>query len=318
MEINERIDMIQNKTNNKVLFPAVPLNEAAITERAENHANNSQGTIRIEDYFDINALTEDDIRSISNDIRAFLPKEYGSVLSEEGDILIKESSYLTASESQLRKELKKIGFVQWQIKSEILHNKVKVIILYVDIAKNTSIIENKMFVLGWSKARISEPKLVHGMPIRVMEFDPIEQESLTEEARRYKYLYHLTPYKNADLILKNGIEARSENDYFSYPPKAHLIKGDIPKKSLSEFGWMLYNKKSKQKDGRYVLLRIVMSKVPNSVQFYGDPRFEYGYFTKETIPPYAVELFGEVEYKDKYNYRGETIRIKNESNDILI
>lgn len=270
----------------------------------------SDDSLRIEDYFDINSMSATDIKSIATDISVFFHGEgYCSNISDDGETILNESSNVTMPIGQLRQELKKLGFKQWQIKSKIAHNKVRIVILYADIAKNTDIIINKMASCGWTKASISKTKVVYGVPVRVMSFDPEEQKSLTKEARRYHYLYHWTPYKNLTSILTNGIEARSENDYLSYSPKAHLMKGDISKREASSFGWRLYRMNSALRDGHYALLRIAMAKVPDNIEFYGVSRYPYGYFTKETIPSSSLELFGDIIYRDKFNYNNETINV---------
>lgn len=183
----------------------------------------SEEPLRIEDYFDLNAISEKDIRSIATDLRIYLGHNYGSDLTDEGELIIKEGASVTMPIGQLRKELKSLGFKQWQIKSEIVANRVRIVILYADIAMNTNIIINKMLSCGWTKARISDPLSYGGTMIRVMDFDPKEQKSLTKEARRYAYLYHWTPYKNLSSILSIGIEVRSENDYLSYPPTSQTV-----------------------------------------------------------------------------------------------
>ena len=270
----------------------------------------SDETIKVEDYFDITSLSKSDVQQLATDLRVFLQGQgYGSDLSDEGELIIKEGYSIVMPIKQLRKELKKLGFKQWQIKSEIACNKVRVVILYADIAQNTKIIENKMLSYGWTAAHISDPFILHGIPLRVMDFDPNEQRPLTKEARRYQYLYHWTPYKNLQSILQNGIEARSENDYLSYSPKAHLMKGDTPKPEASKLGWMLFNKNTSLRNGKYALLRISMKSVPPAIDFFGDPRFPYGYFTNETIPAQSLELFGEIYYSDKFNYNNEQINI---------
>lgn len=270
----------------------------------------SDDPLHIEDFFDINSLSAKDVKSIATDISVFFAgKGYYSNISDDGETIINENTNVTMPIGQLRQELKKLGFKNWQIKSQIAFNKVRVVILYADIAKNTNIIVNKMASCGWVKASVSNPKVLYGVPIRVMTFDPEEQKSLTKEARRYHYLYHWTPYKNLNSILNNGIEARSENDYLSYSPKAHLMKGDISKSEASSLGWKLFRMNNSLKDGHYALLRITMAKVPENIEFYGDSRYPYGYFTKETIPSLSLDLFGEIIYRDKFNYNNETINV---------
>lgn len=279
--------------------------------------SSTEQTLKIEDYFNIGSLTPNDIKSIANDLRVFIQGQgYDSDMSDDGEMLIKEGANATMPVGQLRKELKKLGFKQWQITSKILNNKVRVVVLYADLGKNTNIIVDKMSSFGWTKALISGPMILYGIRIRAMSFDPAVQKTITKEARKYKFLYHWTPYGNVNSILKSGIEPRSENDYLSYPPKAHLMKGDIPKREASSFGWRLYNMNKSLKDGHYALLRVDVSKVPENVEFYGDPRFSYGYFTKETVPPSSLELFGDINYADKYNYNNESINIFG-SNDTM-
>lgn len=270
----------------------------------------SEEELRIEDYFDLSSLSARDIKSLAVDLSVFFQGDgYCSDISDDGDALINESSNVTMPIKQLRQELRKIGFRQWQIKSRIHHNKVRIVVLYADIAKNTNIITNKMASYGWIKSTISEPKLISNIPMRIMTFDPQEQKSITKEARRYHYLYHWTPYRNLNSILNNGIEARSENDYLSYYPKVHLMKGDVSKREASSLGWRLYRMNNSSRDGHYALLRVTMSKVPDNIEFYGDSRYPYGYFTKETIPSSSLELYGDIVYKDKFNYNNETINV---------
>ena len=264
--------------------------------------------LRVEDYFNINSLSKEDVLSISNDIRIFIGGQiFNSGLNRNGK-LIHEEKVLPMSVDELRSELSKIGFQPWQIESRIYANKVKVIILFADIAKNLEIIVNKMLSCGWTKAHISEPVMAHGVLLRAIDFDPIEQDSLSDEARQYFYLYHWTPYENLVSILNKGIQIRNNNNYFSYPPKVHLMKGDVSKSDASKLGWLLFNANSSLNNGRYALLRINIKKVPENIEFYGDPRYEHGYFTKDNIPSNAIELFGEITYKDKYNYNNEKIK----------
>jgi predicted RNA binding protein YcfA (HicA-like mRNA interferase family) len=73
---------------------------------------------------------------------------------------------------EIRKALQKIGFKQWQIKTTIHTNEVRVVILLADLAKNIQVVENKMLTLGWTKARISESTIVQGIKLRIMYFVP--------------------------------------------------------------------------------------------------------------------------------------------------
>ena len=111
--------------------------------------------ISVEDFFDISSLTKPVVQHMATDIRVFLQgKAYASDLSDNGELILKEGSDVVMPIKELRKELQKLGFKQWQIKSEIFSNRVRIVILYADIAKNTSIIENKMLFGFFANVKI--------------------------------------------------------------------------------------------------------------------------------------------------------------------
>ena len=262
--------------------------------------------IGVENLFDIDSLTKKDILSMATDLRVYLMGNgFDSDLTVDGDLIIEEGVSDVMGIGGLRKELGKLGFKRWQIKSEVHSNRVRTVILYADIEKNTDIIKNKMLGYGWTVSYISGVMVKEGVPFRVMGFDPKEQRSVTKEARKYMFLYHWTPVMNVQSILSKGLEPRNENDLYSYPPKVHLLKGDIDRKLCCKVGWALFNRNKKNRDGRYCLIRVDMGKVPEDIEFYDDPRFGHGFFTKETIPAEALSLIGEIEYTDKFNYKGE-------------
>ena len=280
--------------------------EKAINRIIEGVGDN--GGLEVSDYFDIDSLSKRDVLTMATDLRVYLMGSgFDSDLTVDGDLIIKEGVGDVMGIGELRKVLGEIGFKQWQIKSEIRSNRIRTVILYADIEKNTEIIKNKMLGCGWTVAYISGVTVKNGVPLRVMGFDPKEQRSVTKEARRYLALYHWTPIGNVQSILTNGLEPRSENDLYSYSPKVHLLKGDINRGECCKIGWALFNRNKGNKDGRYGLIKVDMSKVPDGVEFYGDPRFNKGYFTKNMIPPEALSLIGEIKYIDKFNYRDEDI-----------
>lgn len=269
-----------------------------------------ENIINVEDFFDLNKIPKKEFKHLLTDLRCYLYEHsFNNISNITGKLLIKEEVGSPLPIKQLRKELQKFGFKQWQIKTTITFNKVRVVILLADIAKNIDVIESKMFEYGWLKAQISEPTEYNGVNLRVLTFDPKEQKSLTKEAKKYKYLYHWTPNKNVNSILKNGLEPRSENDLLSYPPKIHVMKGDITKFEATKLAWMLFNNNKSLKKGNYTLLRVITKEIPNNVEFYGDGRFEFGYFTNDKIPPNCIEIFGEINFLDKYNFNYETINV---------
>lgn len=274
--------------------------------------NDNTESFKVEDFFDIYSLSKKDLLSLVTDMRCFIGGQgYNSALNINGELLLKEEYNKTMSIKELRKELPKIGFKQWQIKTMVLANKVRVVVLFADLEKNAQIIENTMLACGWSKARISEPTMVHGIKLRIMDFDPIYQKSLTTIVRQNKYVYHWTPYQNLPSILKNGLELRNDNTFLSYPPKVHLMKSNINSQQAIMLAWQLFNKNTNLNDGRYALLKISLDKVPDNVEFFGDPRFELGYFTQDMIPPESISVIGEITFIDKNKYHNEQIIFTN-------
>lgn len=141
---------------------------------------NTNGKLRVEDYFDISQLTRQKMLSISTDMRIFIQgRGFGFELTEEGNS-VDERNQNMLKVTELRKKLVSLGFKQWQIKSQISANKVRVVILYGDVAMNTELIINEMKSFGWSKSRISEPTEINGVKCRVLEFDPMVQKDISE------------------------------------------------------------------------------------------------------------------------------------------
>ena len=127
----------------------------------------------VEDLFDINSLSKKDILSMATDLRVYLMDNgFDSDLTVDGDLIIKEGVGDVMGIGGLRKELGKLGFKQWQIKSDVCSNRVRTVILYADIEKNTDIIKNKMLGYGWTVAYVSGVVVKEGVPLRVMGFDP--------------------------------------------------------------------------------------------------------------------------------------------------
>ena len=263
-------------------------------------------TIRIEDYFDLSSFTDAQLKSICTDTRVLLMKpcfaNYGYAKTRYFDSLIVENATKTYTISELRKELRKLHFKSWQIKSEVLFNEIRVAILYVDLKDNTNVIKEMMGSFGWEYAAISDFTEIKGFKYRVMTFDPVFTKDITSKVKK-GYLYHWTKTENAESILEKGIEPRAENKHFNYVEKVHLIKGDSNEQDVVFLGWQLYEKSDGSND--YTLLRINSTKLPDYIHFYGDSRCKQGVTTPETIPAESIEVFAKIAFKGKKDYHGE-------------
>lgn len=58
-----------------------------------------------------------------------------------------------------------------KLKHELLLIKLELFYFFADIEKNVQVIENIMLSYGWSKALISQPKIVCGVKLRIMDFN---------------------------------------------------------------------------------------------------------------------------------------------------
>ena len=140
--------------------------------------------IGVEGLFDIDSLSREDVLSMATDLRVYLMGNvFDSDLTVDGDLIINEGVSDVMGIGGLRKELGKLGFKQWQIKSEVRSNRVRTVILYADIEKNTDIIKNKMLGYGWTVSYISGVMVKEGIPLRVMGFDPADALSLIGEIK---------------------------------------------------------------------------------------------------------------------------------------
>ena len=225
----------------------------------------------IEDYWDIDSYSEEQIRSIYTDLSVFI---YGNNFGEplqmfNGKLKVYESSTEhTLPYKEVKEELKKsLHFLDWQIREESGANGIKLILLYSDIGENVNIIIEKMKLMGWSKSYITPVRIINGVPIRAISFDPIYQDSIKDIIRKWRYLYHISPFVNKDSILKNGLIPTSRN-----------------------IARQLYDADNNpDNDGTYCLFQIDVNKLPIDIDFYFDGRYEKGVYTKQIIPRDSIK-----------------------------
>lgn len=248
----------------------------------------------IEDYWDIDSYSEEQIRSIYTDLSVFI---YGNNFGEplqmfNGKLKVYESSTEhTLPYKEVKEELKKsLHFLDWQIREESGANGIKLILLYSDIGENVNIIIEKMKLMGWSKSYITPVRIINGVPIRAISFDPIYQDSIKDIIRKWRYLYHISPFVNKDSILKNGLIPTSRNNKFDYLPRVHLLMPSLSDNQLRNIARQLYDADNNpDNDGTYCLFQIDVNKLPIDIDFYFDGRYEKGVYTKQIIPRDAIK-----------------------------
>lgn len=276
----------------------------AIKKAINNIANNN--AFKISDYFDLKKLPInklfDKIYDLSIIVRG---NGFGSNLSVEGEDVLNEEAERTLSFEETKKELiKNLHFETWQIKSDNGANGIKLIVLFVDYGINEDVVLKEMAACGWSKSYVSETTIDSRKKLKAISFDPMFQDNVNVEIAKYGYMFHWTPSKNIENIQKNGLLPKSENRYFMYPQRVHLLKPTVTEEEAIHLVKELYKKSDKTKGSNYALLYINVKNLLNNVEFYYDPRYEFGYYSKEPIPFEVIKIIGyfDVLKDTKINY----------------
>lgn len=100
-------------------------------------------------------------------------------------------------------------------------------------------------------------------------------------------LWHLTTKENADNILKNGLEARTERKISTHPPRIYFLACDETTDNIHKYNELL----SRFHDDESVLLRIDLNKMKNRPDFFIDT-FSSDFkaiFTRTPIPPKCIK-----------------------------
>lgn len=119
-----------------------------------------------------------------------------------------------------------------------------------------------------------------------LNFEPKNQEKVNEYVRTMKKIYHVTSEKNVEKISKIGLSPRFKNPLFSYPERVYLFVEDTPPDDIYSLTKQL--KTVKRVEDKHCLLIIDVSKIPENIDFYLDPNYSYGIYTKDNIPPSAI------------------------------
>lgn len=213
--------------------------------------------------------------------------------------IIAEDATKTLSIDETRRQIqKKFKLKDWQFATEDGDNGLSFIILYPGIFRNTKVIQKAMNACGWSMAKkgtIVKDKMLW----KSMSFDPLFQDDVSAEAKKFKYAFHWSPMRNYDSIMRDGLVPKSQNKLFKYPDRIHLIKGNTTKNELFYIGAQLYEmNKGLKNNGKYVLFTIDMSKCPKDMEVYYDPRYEYGYYVDKQIPISAITPWFAYDFKN--------------------
>ena len=183
-----------------------------------------------------------------------------------------------------------------QIDIEQGMNGSKVIVVYVPVINNNVEEINKAFNLcGYFLSYPKEDvlKTQKGKWV-ILQYEPKHSEKITSFVRwSEKILYHITPLNKKNKIKKNGITPKTNNNIFNYPDRIYLMSGKCNKYDIFTFCKTLMKTKDINSKG-CCLITINVELIPDNVDFFFDPYFENAFFTKENVPPSAIEGIEEV------------------------
>lgn len=209
----------------------------------------------------------------------------GPFESQDGKIIKEEATYTMSLDETKKIIQQKFSLQDWQICSQVGANRIELMLIIPDIARNVEAIKDAMAACGWSYAAIGKED-IDGLRWIGLSFDPMFQYNASTEIRQYPTLYHWAPMYRYDIIMKEGLKPRSENSKFHYPDRLHLIKGNVSFNAVMSIGQQLCNANNNpENDGDYILFEIPVNKIPSDIEIYLDPRFEYGCYLKVSISP---------------------------------
>lgn len=271
------------------------MNVEEITDRVYNRVISelTESTdIDIVKLFKLKSLSKDELRWLNTDLRAFVgvPSFDENVNYINGELIIEESyKKVTKSPQQVKRNLmNRLSLKDWQIQEINGKNGIRLMILFGEIGTNDRIIKEQMKTLGWFHSYSLKPKIINGIRVVVMGFDPMYQKPIRNTVRsKWKFLFHLSPIENKENILKNGILPKSDNNIFNYPNRVYLLLPSIPQSELAEIADRL-RKVRNIPSSQYISFKIDLDKISDNINFYYDPRYMYGVFCNDAIPPQSI------------------------------
>lgn len=189
-------------------------------------------------------------------------------------------------------------FQDWQCLMRKAWNDVDVALIIPNIGQNESIIVNAMMEKGYFRG----PDRQHerdGMNWLQIQFEPYESKSLKDEVIEDEVLYHVTPYVNTDSILTKGILPTDENlinglETSNRPKLIFLLRGYTGYVQWKNTAIAINNKRPRNlQTDRFAVFKVDTSKLPEDIDFQGDPEHPSGICTYSIIPANSLSLMTE-------------------------
>ena len=108
-------------------------------------------------------------------------------------------------------------------------------------------------------------------------------------------LYHITKEISTPRIYKQGLCPSRKNNIYNFPSRVYFLKGNTTKEEVENIATVLKNAKGDGDEVMYVLLKIMVDKLPKGIKFHADPNLYNSIYTTDNVPPSAI-------WKEKTEY----------------
>jgi hypothetical protein len=166
-----------------------------------------------------------------------------------------------------------------------------------------------MSAFGYFKSAVVKEEIINDIKWVSIQFEPKFQEIITQELKNnHNFLYHISPTKYEQKILKYGLIPKSKNNKFNYPYRVYLLMDknnnfNLTKSYLISVTKMLLNtklnivKNQYFNDNNFTLYKIDISKLKNNINFYYDANFyPLSIFSTDNINPEAIEIVDHINF----------------------
>lgn len=172
-----------------------------------------------------------------------------------------------------------------------------IVVLMPEFFANRQVVDKSLDACGYYP--IAEKGIsVGGKDFSAVEYRPKFQDKSDDGKIRSeeKFLYHVTPSRNKEKILRNGFYPVSKNSEFNYPGRVHFVLGSASEEEIYGLARQLYEAdKNKKKDGMYTIFKLDINRFPKRAMLFKDPSYCKGVYTYANIRPDVIIGSKEIE-----------------------
>jgi hypothetical protein len=122
----------------------------------------------------------------------------------------------------------------------------------------------------------------------VLRYEPKYIEDGNHIVRQCEFLYHLSPLKYKEKILKKGFIPKSNNGLFKYPDRCYFFMDTMSNAQILSWVPTFRRADKSRQNIPYCLYTIDASKINDNVIFYLDPNLKGGCYTSDNINPNVI------------------------------